>query len=75
MKAMKKIRNDELEPAILDWPVYMQRAIDLAGNSINTSPNPRVGCVLVSDSKIVGEGWHIAAGEAHAEVMALRAGR
>lgn len=71
MKVMKKIRNDELEPAILDWPVYMQRAIDLAGNSINTSPNPRVGCVLVSDSKIVGEGWHIAAGEAHAEVMAL----
>jgi len=66
MKAMKKIRNDELEPAILDWPVYMQRAIDLASNSINTSPNPRVGCVLVSDSKIVGEGWHAAAGEAHA---------
>lgn len=72
MKMMKKIRNDELYPAIIDWPVYMRRAIDLAGNSINTSPNPRVGCVLVTNQEIVGEGWHVAAGEAHAEVMALR---
>jgi diaminohydroxyphosphoribosylaminopyrimidine deaminase/5-amino-6-(5-phosphoribosylamino)uracil reductase len=72
MKTMKKIRNDELEPAIIDWPVYMRRAIDLAGNAINTSPNPRVGCVLVTNQEIVGEGWHVALGEAHAEVMALR---
>ncbi len=71
MKTMKKIRNDELDPAIIDWPVYMRRAIDLAGNSINASPNPRVGCVLVMNQEIVGEGWHVAAGEAHAEVMAL----
>ena len=71
-ETMKKIRNDELEPAIIDWPVYMRRAIDLAGNAINTSPNPRVGCVLVKNQEIVGEGWHVAVGEAHAEVMALR---
>jgi len=50
----------------------MRRAIDLAGNAINTSPNPRVGCVLVTNQEIVGEGWHVALGEAHAEVMALR---
>lgn len=72
MKMMEKIRNDELGPEIIDWPVYMRRAIDLAGNAINTSPNPRVGCVLVTNQQIVGEGWHVAAGEAHAEVMALR---
>ncbi len=72
MKTMKKIRNDELEPEIIDWPVYMRRAIDLAGNAINTSPNPRVGCVLVTNQEIVGEGWHVAVGEAHAEVMALK---
>jgi diaminohydroxyphosphoribosylaminopyrimidine deaminase/5-amino-6-(5-phosphoribosylamino)uracil reductase len=71
MKTMKKISNDKLQPEILDWPIYMRRAIDLAGNAINTSPNPRVGCVLVINQEIVGEGWHVALGEAHAEVMAL----
>lgn len=72
MKTLTKFHNDELEPAIIDWPVYMRRAIDLAANSINTAPNPRVGCVLVVDQEIVGEGWHVAAGEAHAEAMALQ---
>ena len=72
MKAMKKIRNDELEPEFIDWPVYMRRAIDLAGYAINTSSNPRVGCVLVTNQKIVGEGWHVAMGEDHAEIMALK---
>jgi diaminohydroxyphosphoribosylaminopyrimidine deaminase/5-amino-6-(5-phosphoribosylamino)uracil reductase len=71
MKTMEKISNDKLQPGILDWPVYMRRAIVLAGNAINTSPNPRVGCVLVINQEIVGEGWHVALGEAHAEVMAL----
>ena len=72
MKTMKKIRNDELEPEFIDWPVYMRRAIDLARQAINTSSNPRVGCVLVTNQEIVGEGWHIAIGEDHAEIMALK---
>ena len=72
MKAMKKIRNDELEPEFIDWLVYMRRAIDLASYAINTSSNPRVGCVLVIGQEVVGEGWHVAVGEDHAEVMALK---
>tara|TARA_B110000858_G_scaffold198192_1_gene263124 strand:+ start:568 stop:1734 length:1167 start_codon:yes stop_codon:yes gene_type:complete len=72
MKTMKKISNDQLEPEIIDWPVYMRRAIDLAGNSINTGSNPKVGCVLVTNQEIVGEGWHVAVGEDHAEIMALK---
>ncbi|MGH8230503.1 MAG: bifunctional diaminohydroxyphosphoribosylaminopyrimidine deaminase/5-amino-6-(5-phosphoribosylamino)uracil reductase RibD, partial [Steroidobacteraceae bacterium] len=53
---------------------YMQRALDLAARGLyTTDPNPRVGCVLVRDGEIVGEGWHERAGEAHAEVAALQA--
>ena len=51
---------------------YMQRAIDLARRAEgNTSPNPLVGCVLTQGDTIVGEGWHRAAGQAHAEVNAI----
>ena len=53
---------------------YMQRALDLAAKGqYTTAPNPNVGCVLVRDGQIVGEGWHQRAGEPHAEVHALRA--
>ena len=38
-----------------------------------TSPNPHVGCVLARDGRVVGEGWHVRPGEAHAEVNAIRA--
>lgn len=51
---------------------YMARALILARRGLyTTDPNPRVGCVLVKDDTIVGEGWHIRTGEAHAEVIAL----
>lgn len=51
---------------------YMARAIALAKRGWYTvRPNPRVGCVIVRDGAVVGEGWHQRAGEAHAEVNAL----
>ncbi len=52
----------------------MARALQLARRGLATThPNPRVGCVLVRDGKIIGEGWHERAGGPHAEVMALQA--
>lgn len=52
---------------------FMARALQLAAHGLTTTGvNPRVGCVLVKDGQIIGEGWHERAGEAHAEVKALR---
>ncbi|MDD3211099.1 bifunctional diaminohydroxyphosphoribosylaminopyrimidine deaminase/5-amino-6-(5-phosphoribosylamino)uracil reductase RibD, partial [Bacteroides graminisolvens] len=52
---------------------YMRRCIQLAKNGhANVSPNPMVGAVIVCDDKIIGEGYHIRYGEAHAEVNAIR---
>lgn len=51
----------------------MARALALAERGMHTTtPNPRVGCVVVRDGKIVGEGWHEKAGGPHAEVVALQ---
>lgn len=50
----------------------MARAIDLAAGGF-PAPNPHVGCVLVKDGKVVGEGFHTHAGAPHAEAMALAA--
>ena len=51
---------------------YMSRALELAARGLRTStPNPRVGCLIVRDGRVVGEGWHERAGEPHAEVLAL----
>ncbi len=56
--------NDEL---------FMRRALDLAERGrYGVSPNPMVGCVIVREAAIIGEGFHERAGEAHAEVGALR---
>ncbi|HLQ24316.1 MAG TPA: bifunctional diaminohydroxyphosphoribosylaminopyrimidine deaminase/5-amino-6-(5-phosphoribosylamino)uracil reductase RibD [Acidiferrobacterales bacterium] len=53
---------------------HMARALALAQRGLyTTDPNPRVGCVIVKHGAIVGEGWHVRAGEAHAEIHALRA--
>ncbi|OLD53284.1 MAG: bifunctional diaminohydroxyphosphoribosylaminopyrimidine deaminase/5-amino-6-(5-phosphoribosylamino)uracil reductase RibD [Chloroflexi bacterium] len=52
---------------------HMRRALRLAGRAAGrTSPNPLVGAVVVQDDRVVGEGYHHAAGEPHAEVNALR---
>ncbi len=51
---------------------HMARALALAENGLyTTTPNPRVGCVIVKNGEVIGEGWHQRAGEAHAEVNAL----
>jgi len=56
-----------------DYP-FMAQALRLAERGLYTTmPNPRVGCVLVKDGEIVCEGWHVRAGEGHAEVNALAA--
>jgi diaminohydroxyphosphoribosylaminopyrimidine deaminase/5-amino-6-(5-phosphoribosylamino)uracil reductase len=54
--------------------IYMRRCIELAKNGLGTTyPNPMVGCVVVYDGKIIGEGWHKKSGTAHAEVHAIHA--
>lgn len=53
--------------------LYMQRCLELAEIGISSvSPNPMVGCVIVKDQKIIGEGYHAVIGQAHAEVNAVK---
>jgi diaminohydroxyphosphoribosylaminopyrimidine deaminase / 5-amino-6-(5-phosphoribosylamino)uracil reductase len=53
---------------------HMARALQLARRGLyTTDPNPRVGCVIVRDGRVAGEGFHVRAGEPHAEILALHA--
>ena len=53
--------------------LFMQRCLELAENGISSvSPNPMVGCVIVKNDKIIGEGFHAKIGQAHAEVNAVQ---
>ena len=55
---------------------HMAYALELAARGLyTTTPNPRVGCVIVKNNKMVGEGWHEKAGAAHAEPIALQLAR
>ena len=52
---------------------FMSEALRLAEKALfTTSPNPRVGCVIVQNNEIIGRGYHVKAGESHAEVIALK---
>jgi diaminohydroxyphosphoribosylaminopyrimidine deaminase / 5-amino-6-(5-phosphoribosylamino)uracil reductase len=57
----------------VDREVHMRRALALAARGWGrVSPNPMVGCILVRDGRVVGEGWHEGPGTEHAEAMAIR---
>jgi diaminohydroxyphosphoribosylaminopyrimidine deaminase/5-amino-6-(5-phosphoribosylamino)uracil reductase len=69
LKWLKKLKLKTDMTSDLD---YMALAIQLAKQGLyTTSPNPRVGCVLVKDDEIIGQGFHIKAGAGHAEVNAI----
>jgi diaminohydroxyphosphoribosylaminopyrimidine deaminase / 5-amino-6-(5-phosphoribosylamino)uracil reductase len=66
---MSELTQDHLS----EQQYWMQRAIELARlGQYSTKPNPNVGCVIVKDGQLIGEGYHPKAGQPHAEVFALR---
>lgn len=61
------------EPTLQADQHFMQQALTLAAQgAFSAAPNPQVGCVIVRDGEIIGQGWHERSGEPHAEVYALR---
>jgi diaminohydroxyphosphoribosylaminopyrimidine deaminase/5-amino-6-(5-phosphoribosylamino)uracil reductase len=68
---MEQISNSQLQQHQQQWPALMGRAMELAARVLSAHPNPRVGCVLEKQGRIIAEGWHEAPGLPHAEAMAL----
>lgn len=63
------IRCELVEEGRVDDGFYIRRCVQIARKAIGcTRPNPMVGCVIVKDGKVVGEGFHPKAGQPHAEV-------
>jgi diaminohydroxyphosphoribosylaminopyrimidine deaminase/5-amino-6-(5-phosphoribosylamino)uracil reductase len=66
--------QSQVDPMATQERTHLARALELAARGLyTTDPNPRVGCVVVREGRVIGEGWHERAGEPHAEVLALRA--
>lgn len=73
LKKMTTAKTDSAKTDTSDAQSLMRRVLDLAARgSTTTFPNPRVGCVLVNNGEIVGEGYHSIAGGLHAEREALK---
>jgi deoxycytidylate deaminase len=79
---MEQISNSQLQDSRQQWPALMGRAMELAARVLSAHPNPRVGCVLEKQGRIIAEGWHEAPGLPHAEsgygncpISRLRQGR
>ena len=70
---MRNLGNAECGGDRARWPEHMARAFSLARSVLSCAPNPRVGCVLVRGGRVVAEGFHAGAGQAHAEAAALAA--
>ena len=52
--------------------LFLRRAVELAERGLySTTPNPQVGCVIVRGGRVLGRGWHVRSGEAHAETNAI----
>ena len=68
---MRTISQADCTGTLAQWPGHMRRAFELARSVLSCAPNPRVGCVIVRDGQRAGEGFHLGAGHAHAEVAAL----
>jgi len=57
---------------LVNSETYMRRCLQIAQNGLgNVAPNPLVGCVIVHDDRVIGEGFHREFGKAHAEVNAI----
>ena len=70
--SMNRLKDSPDRSSLTDHEFFMKRALELAKNcSVLTSPNPKVGCVIVRDGRIIGEGFTQPAGKNHAEIEAL----